>query len=280
MHVSRFVTIMFVLFFLVGVDRRRRHRRRVLFFVGLFDSRFVLILISMPSCIFLFFLSIYTFNTIPLSLSFLQQLVDALRTKSSSIIHRCTCIINDSCPIGDNNQSATKTTTTTTTTTNDEEEKKRKREARIEMLLGTSRAYMSGIVGSVRYKDDRLARIFAAGVLTSMTIEIMEGRQEIDDMFDGSLTDIMLRVHPLKYPTIPQLFLYSNGDQLIPWRAVERATEQVQESGVFLVEKHMFDGSPHCMHYRRHEKEYQFCLKSFLKRVKEESGKRRGVAKL
>ena len=144
------------------------------------------------------------------------------------------------------------------------------------MLVGTSRAYMSGIVGSVRYQDDRLARIFAAGVLTSMTIEVMEGRQEIDDMFDGSLTDIILRGHPSTFPTIPQLFLYSDGDQLIPWRAVERAAEQVQESGVFLVERHRFDGSPHCMHYRRHEKEYQFCLKSFLKRVKEESEKRRG----
>ena len=67
--------------------------------------------------------------------------------------------------------------------------------------------------------------------------------------------------------------MFSDGDQLIPWQAVERAMEQVSESGTFLVDGHMFEKSPHCMHYRRHEKEYQLVLRTFLKRV-EESGRR------
>ena len=48
--------------------------------------------------------------------------------------------------------------------------------------------------------------IFTSGVLTAIAQECIQGKQNVLDMYDNSLTNIMLQ------QTCTQLFMYSDGD--------------------------------------------------------------------
>ena len=187
----------------------------------------------------------------------LQLLDDLLE---NNLMSKCRCLINDSCPVGVTLPRINSSTHQTTNDLNDANANNR-----IPMLLSTSRAYMSNIIGKVSYHNPRLAQIFAAGVLTSIAIECVHQRQQVLDMFDGTLNQMILHTFPQK-SRAKQLFLYSDGDNLISFKAVESAMKQIQENSPrTAMSSYKFKGSPHCMHYRKNKDLYCKILGNFLK---------------
>ena len=188
------------------------------------------------------------------------HLIDELR--NGTVRKRGLKLINDSCP------SAIDTSKDISNTTEIFQPKKHPYgnasiiSSRISVLMGTSRAYMSGIAQGTKvvYSDSRLAGIFTSGVLTAIAQECIQGKQNVLDMYDNSLTNIMLQ------QTCTQLFMYSDGDMLINYKSVENAINIIKENchGAVHVVQHKFSGSPHCMHYRRNPIEYMLILKNFL----------------
>ena len=195
------------------------------------------------------------------------QIIDQLTSGArgfaeGNMFSRCQCIINDSCPVGASSSS---------------EEEEDPATERVQMLLGSSRAYMPGIMGKVTYSNPKLANIYVIGVLTSICNEYFKANNSknkdhhhqdtILDMYDTSLTEQMLTNFPKTYCNVPILFMYSNGDRLIPYKGIEMAAKIMKENGSLRIEKHMFNESPHCMHFRRHQKEYCFVLNQFFDEI-------------
>lgn len=190
------------------------------------------------------------------------QMIDQHCNNGSDMFSRCRCIVNDSCPVGVVSPQVDPTD-------------------RVQRLLGSSRAYMPGILGKVTYSNSKLAHIYVIGVLTSICDEYFkanapvvfgssESRAHQDtilDMYDTALTDQMLALFPTTHGQVPLLFMYSDGDRLIPYDGIEMAATMMKENGSLRVERHMFHQSPHCMHFRRHKEEYCSVLHRFLDRI-------------
>lgn len=69
-------------------------------------------------------------------------------------------------------------------------------------------------------------------------------------------------------PTCPQLYLYSDSDPLVDPKAVESFMESQRERGVE-VTGHLFQGSGHCEHFRRHPHEYAMQISQFVSKAAE-----------
>ena len=188
------------------------------------------------------------------------QLIDQHRN-GSDMFARCRCIVNDSCPVGVRSPHIDPT-------------------ERVQRLLGSSRAYMPGILGKVTYSNSKLANIYAIGVLTSIchdyftanapvlvSSESTAHQETILDMYDTALTDQMLATFPTTHGQVPLLLLYSDGDRLIPSDGIELAATMMERNGAVRVERHLFHQSPHCMHFRRHKEEYCAVLHRFFDRI-------------
>ena len=67
------------------------------------------------------------------------------------------------------------------------------------------------------------------------------------------------------HPNVPQMYLYSTADALIPASHVEQFIEQKQARGV-AVTQHCWSDSGHCEHFRVHPKQYARLIHSFLER--------------
>ncbi|GKY91570.1 hypothetical protein MPSEU_000128900 [Mayamaea pseudoterrestris] len=62
---------------------------------------------------------------------------------------------------------------------------------------------------------------------------------------------------------VPQLFLYSKDDPLMPYQQVAKLAQARKERGAFVTEK-VWDHSRHCAHYIDHSKEYEQSVDAFL----------------
>ncbi len=65
---------------------------------------------------------------------------------------------------------------------------------------------------------------------------------------------------------LPHLFLYGEGDVLVPSRLVERFAEQMQTAGA-PVRRHRFEGSGHVQHLLRHRRTYASLVDDHLTRA-------------
>eukprot|EP00026_Physarum_polycephalum_P007363 Phypoly_transcript_07422.p1 GENE.Phypoly_transcript_07422~~Phypoly_transcript_07422.p1 ORF type:complete len:371 (+),score=66.37 Phypoly_transcript_07422:525-1637(+) len=73
----------------------------------------------------------------------------------------------------------------------------------------------------------------------------------------------LLKTQPSK---IPQLFIYSKVDQLIPYYDVEYYIKLYEEAG-FDVKKHCFEDSPHVSHLLYHPTQYIELVRNFMKSI-------------
>lgn len=184
------------------------------------------------------------------------RLILISKLRKDKIMDRCKGIINDSCPVDRPNINKNMDQINICN--------------RRRILLGTSRAYMPGIVGNVSYDNPKLAEIFVAGVYTSVCQHCMEGKQSVLDMFDTTLDNIVLNEFPSNHSNTHYLFLYSISDKLIPFTSVQNAMKQIIKSSgsnKMTVKGHQFRDSPHCMHFRRHQTLYCNILKEFLEEL-------------
>lgn len=67
-------------------------------------------------------------------------------------------------------------------------------------------------------------------------------------------------------PLVPQLYLYSSGDSLIPSQQIEEFRNQQQERGITTI-SHRWEDSEHCEHYRKHPVEYTAAIRDFLDKI-------------
>jgi hypothetical protein len=67
-------------------------------------------------------------------------------------------------------------------------------------------------------------------------------------------------------PSVPQLYLYSDADPLVPVSEVEQYMKLQQTRGVE-VTGHMFRGSGHCQHLRMHPHQYALQVSKFVTNV-------------
>ena len=117
---------------------------------------------------------------------------------------------------------------------------------------GTLSALLRKPVSDVARDQGALLRLGRAVAGTYLSVS--RHRKHLDEIYD---------VWRRRSPAVPQLYLYSSSDSLIPVEDVELfAMEQIKRG--ISVTLHRWEDSEHCEHYRQHPEEYRETLKRFV----------------
>lgn len=139
---------------------------------------------------------------------------------------------------------------------------------RVDMIRRASRASMSAILGRLQYDHPELSPVFLASVLAGILEDVVAGVAGPEDWRDPTLDDITYKNWPAALPGKPQLFIYSDGDQICTAAQIESAVALLpQGEGGVPRQMHKFAKSPHCFHYRQNTEKYQEVVRSWLRQA-------------
>ena len=106
--------------------------------------------------------------------------------------------------------------------------------------------------------------LVAQGYMNQPTRQIVLAGTKVLDLLTGeSRRKTALKALSSPPTAVPQLFLYSRGDNIVHWSLIEQRLEEQRKRGV-PVEAHVWEDSEHVRHYGDHPAEYERLVRQFL----------------
>jgi hypothetical protein len=124
-----------------------------------------------------------------------------------------------------------------------------------------SRAILPGLLNRPQYEHPILTPIVTFALAARIALE------------RATEEDVLLTLNRYLFeasPTVPHLFLYSSGDQLITPSDIGKFQDSMRKRGASVEQQMWGDEVTHCASLMRHPKEYQAIVASFLDPLQEE----------
>merc|ERR1711977_437343 len=101
---------------------------------------------------------------------------------------------------------------------------------------------MPSVLQRVEYAHPELSPVFVAGAICSLAANVLAGRSEPDEWKDPTFDHLVYTAWPTSRPDVPQLVLYSDGDQVVPLERAENALARLRRA-TSRISTHRFDNS-------------------------------------